>query len=320
MADNHTQFGPGEFRPDGALEHGVLEGGARPGGRLVPALLIAAISASGLSMLFSVGTAVASAKAKAGEVPPVMQGDLPEEEVSLGVQLRTFAPFDAEGGHPDFERFSGSVRVGLVAEKLGPDGLPTLGSRHGASIEREFTDGAGRPIRPALFRPGTNDRAGELNDRPDPRVFSDDSFAGWFSGSYQTDTSLVLARMPGEDRFVFDSDRSRGVLPGGLHTGVIRAVATVPENGRLGVSSADDAWVFIDGQLAIDLGSAHPRRMQWIDFDRIGVAPGRNVSVDVFFAERRSGDQHLRIETNARLRPAGTDTARGAGEGPAHAG
>lgn len=320
MTSPDTQFSPGEFRPDGALEHGVLEGGARAGGRLVPALLVAAISASALSMLFSIGTAVVSARDDGGSgAVPSLPSEPSGDGVSLGVELRRFAPFAEPGGHPDFERFAGTVRVGLVGETLGRDGLPTLGSRHGASIERAFTDAAGLPIRPALFDPAEDDRAGELLDRPDPRVFSADSFSTWFDGGEVTNAMIRLARGPGGERFVFDTDRTPGVLPGGPHTGVIRAEMTAGPGLRLGVSSADDAWVFVDGGLVIDLGSAHGRDMQWINLDRLGLTPGEVVAVDVFFAERRSGDQHFRLETNARLRPAGSANARGSND-PAYAG
>lgn len=322
MSDTHTPFRAGEFNPEGALEQGLLEGGSR-GGRLVPALLIAAISASGLSMLFSVGTAVlTAAPANASETAPAAparERGHAEETVSLGVELRTFAPFNVAGGHPDFERFSGSTRVGLASDRLGPDGVPTLVSRQGAQIEREYTDAAGRPINPALFDAARDDRAGELSDRADPRVFSEESFAGWFAGAPALGT-ITLERVAGENRFVFESDRDATALPQGPHTGVIRAELTAQPGQRIGVSSADDAWVYIDGRLAIDLGSTHARRMQWIDLDRLGLTPGSDVAVDVFFAERRSGDRHFRLETNARLRPAGSARARGDTKEPGLAG
>lgn len=63
MAHPSTPFSPGELHPDGALEHGLMEGNTGHGNKLVPVLLVAAIAASGLSMLFSIGTAVASAAA-----------------------------------------------------------------------------------------------------------------------------------------------------------------------------------------------------------------------------------------------------------------
>ncbi len=71
MAQFNTPFSPGELRPDGALEHGLLEGNPGQGNRLVPVLLVAAIAASGLSMLFSIGTAVASARSAGPEAPAV---------------------------------------------------------------------------------------------------------------------------------------------------------------------------------------------------------------------------------------------------------
>lgn len=71
MVNNNTQYSPGELRPDGGLEHGLLEGHPARGNRLVPVLLVAAIAASGLSMLFSIGTAMASASGSAGADKPV---------------------------------------------------------------------------------------------------------------------------------------------------------------------------------------------------------------------------------------------------------
>lgn len=91
MATTNTQLGPGELRPDGGLEHGLLEGGT-PGGRLVPALLIAAISASGLSMLFSVGAVVLSANdAQAGQAQQSTTAPAPEDAdvVSVGIDRHT---------------------------------------------------------------------------------------------------------------------------------------------------------------------------------------------------------------------------------------
>jgi fibro-slime domain-containing protein len=286
----------------------------------VPVLLIAAISASGLSMLFSVGSAVATAGSSGpGEAHPAQ--NLPpehdaEHRAGLHAEVRHFLPHTSPAGHPDFERFAGGVRVGLVDPVLGRDGLPTLGSRTGAEIGRAFTDAAGRAINPALFDADLSDRPGKLTDRVDPRVFSEDSFRTWFEGPADSTVTINLDRESGDDPFVFDSDRTPGLLPASAHTGVIRAELTAAPSQRLGLSSADDAWVFIDGRLAIDLGSAHARSMQWIDLDRLGLEPGRTVAVDVFFAERRSGDHHFRLESNARLRPAGHSHAKGEHQTP----
>ena len=72
MTSHHSSFNPGEFRPDGVLEHGLLEGHPNQGNRFVPILLAAAIAASGLSMLFSIGAAVATAGGTTVETPTPM--------------------------------------------------------------------------------------------------------------------------------------------------------------------------------------------------------------------------------------------------------
>lgn len=76
MAQTNSPFSPGELHPDGGLEHGLLEGNASRGNKLVPVLLVAAIAASGLSMLFSIGTAVASA---AGSGPAETKASAPAQ-------------------------------------------------------------------------------------------------------------------------------------------------------------------------------------------------------------------------------------------------
>ena len=80
MVNNSTQYSPGELRPDGALEHGLLEGHPARGNRLVPVLLVAAIAASGLSMLFSIGTAMASASGSAGSDKPAPAASVVEQD------------------------------------------------------------------------------------------------------------------------------------------------------------------------------------------------------------------------------------------------
>ncbi len=63
----------------------------------------------------------------------------------------------------------------------------------------------------------------------------------------------------------------------------------------------DDVWVFINGQLVIDLGDVHPTLDQYIDLDRLGLQDGEVYRLDFFFAERYSTESNFRITTNLPL-------------------
>jgi fibro-slime domain-containing protein len=64
----------------------------------------------------------------------------------------------------------------------------------------------------------------------------------------------------------------------------------------------DDVWVFLNNQLAIDLGGIHGAINGSVNLDQIasgfGLQDGQNYAFNMFFAERHTGASNFQIETS----------------------
>lgn len=67
----------------------------------------------------------------------------------------------------------------------------------------------------------------------------------------------------------------------------------------------DDVWVFINGQLAVDIGGVHGQANRSINLDEhaesLGLEEGGTYKLDFFFAERHTSQSNFRIETTLTL-------------------
>jgi len=67
----------------------------------------------------------------------------------------------------------------------------------------------------------------------------------------------------------------------------------------------DDVWVFINNRLVIDLGGVHGAQTQTVNLDSvaatIGITPRNDYNIDIFHAERHTGQSNFRVDTSIVL-------------------
>jgi len=261
----------------------------------------------------------------------------------LPAVFRDFNPYPAPGGD-DFEASARGIKnsdggvfkgwndigCGLVDPKLGPDGKPHAFTgmpdvKDGITLpglvgkQRRVVSGAG------CFPATTGDcmigtcTAWDIT----PISYSIKSaatFDTWYNTTDGVNKELMgmipLVETPsGSGISVYDTNaffpidgQGFGNTAGQTHnyhfTTEIHVKFTYAAGQKFTFRGDDDLWIFVNGQLALDVGGQHQALKGVIDFDAqattLGIVAGGSYPMDIFHAERQTTESNFRIETNIR--------------------
>ncbi|MFN0010342.1 MAG: fibro-slime domain-containing protein [Phycisphaerales bacterium] len=287
---------------------------------VVPLLAVAALAGTGVAISVSQANSADDAYAY-----------LPAS-LNVNATVRDFKHKGSSGGHDDFETGICNLRVGALNTALDSQGKPTANNLQGKAISKHWKDKSGRQINPALYNASLGDVAGSYASNNSSYCFkSAASFAQWYrdvSGvNVSKNVPLVLNRVAGTNKYVMDSATDEpwksksgffpinGELFGNysstgknFHFTTEVETSFIFEKGKGQIfkfTGDDDVWVFIDGQLVIDLGGIHGKVEQYLELDRLAwLEDGKQYMLKIFHAERHTTESNWRIETTLKLSPA----------------
>ena len=212
-------------------------------------------------------------------IPFTLMTNEPARAVAFGLDV-TIRDFTIS--HPDMEATISGLDTGAVQSTLGADGKPVFnaaGAGSSFSTEENFNQWYNDVPGVNLTTTKTLTLDNTITSDPDIFTFTDSTF-------FPIDGEL------------FGNEG----LPHNYHFTVELHSAFTYQGGEIfSFTGDDDLWVFINGELAVDLGGIHGAVSGSVDLDTLGLVAGNTYDFDLFFAERHTTQSNFRIDTSIAL-------------------
>lgn len=198
--------------------------------------------------------------------------------ITLNATVRDF-----KISHPDFEDGISGVVTGLVGTTLPANKNPTFVAANGSGAITSAT----------TFAQWYDDVPGVNLTATIPLTLVETSLG---SGVYAYNSSSFF---PIDDQ-LFGNEGN----PHNYHFTLELHTTFTYQTGQIfNFTGDDDVWVYINNQLAMDLGGVHPPANGSVNLNTLGLIPGSTYDFDFYFAERHLTQSNLNIQTGIVFNP-----------------